>query len=58
MQHLISASSLLQYLLFLCVVTALAKPTGGHLARVLGETPPFYRLLGPVEQLVFRLIGP
>ena len=54
---MISASSLLQYLLFLSIVTALVKPAGSYLVRVFGEKPPLYRLLGPVERVLFRLMG-
>ena len=50
-------SAVLQYLTFLAVVTALVKPVGVYLAWVFGPTPPFHRVLGPVERGLYRLTG-
>ena len=52
-----TAWSLVQYLVFLLLVAALVKPVGTYLARVFGDRPPLHRLLGPVQQLILRLIG-
>ena len=50
------SSSLLQYALFLLVVTVLVKPVGGYLAHVFGGEKTFLDpLLRPVERIVYKL---
>ena len=46
--------AILQYLVFLAVVTALVKPAGAYLARIFnGGRTPLDRLLGPIERLIY-----
>lgn len=48
--------SLLQYALFLLVVTALVKPVGGYLARVFnGEKSFLDPALRPLERIIYKL---
>ncbi|HXX19238.1 MAG TPA: potassium-transporting ATPase subunit KdpA [Candidatus Acidoferrum sp.] len=50
--------SLLQYLLFLAIITALVKPLGGYMERVFsGKGTMLDRLCLPVERLVYRAAG-
>jgi len=50
--------SLLQYLLFLAIITALVKPLGGYMERVFsGKRTMLDRLCLPVERLVYRAAG-
>jgi len=47
--------SLLQYFLFLAIVTALVKPLGGYIERVFsGKRTALDRICRPVESLVYR----
>jgi K+-transporting ATPase ATPase A chain len=49
--------SLVQYTLFLGLVTALVKPAGGYLARVFdGGHTRLDRALRPIERLIYRLM--
>lgn len=53
-----SLSSLLQYGLFLLIVTALVRPVGGYLYRVLnGQKTLLDPALRPVERGIYRLTG-
>jgi K+-transporting ATPase ATPase A chain len=48
----------LEYILFLAIVVALARPVGLYLARVFeGKPTPLDRLFRPVERMLLRLIG-
>jgi len=48
--------SALQYVLFLAIVTALAKPLGGYLQRVFSREPTALdRLCLPVERFIYRI---
>ncbi len=50
--------SILTIIVFLAVLTLLALPLGGYMARVFqGETGMLGRVLGPVERLFYRLAG-
>jgi K+-transporting ATPase ATPase A chain len=50
--------SWLQLLFYIVVLLALAKPLGSFMARVYQGQPTFLdRVLGPVERLLYRLIG-
>jgi potassium-transporting ATPase potassium-binding subunit len=54
----VSASSLLQYAIFLAVVTALVKPAGGYMARVFSrERTLLDPFLCPIERLIYRATG-
>jgi K+-transporting ATPase ATPase A chain len=51
-------NSILQISLYLITLLACVKPLGLFMARVYdGRTPPFGKLLAPVERLTFRLCG-
>ncbi|MGD0426604.1 MAG: potassium-transporting ATPase subunit KdpA [Candidatus Acidiferrales bacterium] len=53
-----SASSLLQYAVFVVIVAILVKPLGGYMARVFGdENTILDPLLRPLERLIYRLTG-
>ncbi len=48
----------LEYFAFLAIVLLLARPVGLYLARVFSRQPTTLdRLLGPVERLLYRLLG-
>ena len=50
--------SWLQIVLFIGVVLLLAKPLGAYMARVYqGERTFFGRIVGPVERLIYRIMG-
>jgi K+-transporting ATPase ATPase A chain len=52
------ALSWLQIILFIGVVLLLAKPLGAYMARVYqGERTFFTRIVGPVERLIYRIMG-
>ncbi len=53
-----TANGVFQLVLYVVVLTALAKPLGAYMARVY-EGRPFGldRVLGPVERLIYRLAG-
>jgi K+-transporting ATPase ATPase A chain len=54
----VTTSALLQYLFYIAVLIALAKPLGSYMARVYeGEPVCLRRLLGPLERLGYRLAG-
>ncbi|MBE3586190.1 MAG: potassium-transporting ATPase subunit KdpA [Thermoanaerobacter sp.] len=51
-------ADLLQFLLFLVLLMALALPLGFYMARVYsGERTILDRLMGPLERLIYRLTG-
>ncbi|HEY4310328.1 MAG TPA: potassium-transporting ATPase subunit KdpA [Pirellulales bacterium] len=53
-----SISTILQILIFLVVLVALAKPLGAFMARVFDGRPcGLDRVLGPLERLIYRLAG-
>lgn len=53
-----TANALLQVVIFLALLTALALPLGAYMARVYaGEARFATRVLGPVERLIYRLAG-
>ena len=53
-----SAAALLQYALWIAVLTLCVKPVGGYLARVMQREPTALDpLLKPVERLIYRLAG-
>jgi len=48
--------SLIQYLLFLTIVTVLVKPLGGYMERVFSrKRTALDRLFLPVERLIYRV---
>jgi len=50
--------NLIQYVLFIVIVTALVKPLGGYMARVFsGKRTLLDRLCLPIERLLYRLAG-
>ena len=54
-----TAQGVLQLALYVVVLTALAMPLGHYMARVYqGETVVLSRFLGPLERLIYRLLGP
>ncbi|MFN3806617.1 potassium-transporting ATPase subunit KdpA [Asticcacaulis sp.] len=54
----ITASAWVQLALYMCVLTALAVPLGGYMARVFsGERSVLTAIFGPVERLIHRLCG-
>jgi potassium-transporting ATPase potassium-binding subunit len=53
-----SLSSMLQYLLFLGIVTAMVKPLGGYMERVFsGRRTALDGLCRPVERVIYRIAG-
>ena len=53
-----TANGILQILLFIAVVIALAKPLGAFMAKVFaGERTWLHRVLRPVETVVYKLCG-
>ena len=53
-----STNGLLQIVLFLGVLIALAKPLGWYMARVYeGKLPMFVRWIAPLENIFYRLCG-
>jgi K+-transporting ATPase ATPase A chain len=53
-----TVNGLLQILIYLFVLILLVKPLGAYMARVYqGERTFLYRILGPVERLIYRLSG-
>lgn len=53
-----SGLGLLQIVIYFAVLTALAVPLGGFMARVYAGQPTFQTpVLGPVERLLYRLAG-
>ena len=53
-----NAHSILTIVVFLAVLTLLAVPLGGYMARVFqGDTGMLGRVLGPVERVLYRLAG-
>jgi len=50
--------SLIQYLVFLVIVTALVKPLGGYIERVFsGKRTALDIVLRPIERLLYRITG-
>src|SRR5574341_361291 len=48
----------LQFVLYIVVLIALAKPLGWYMARVYeGQSVGINRVLGPVERLIYRVCG-
>jgi K+-transporting ATPase ATPase A chain len=55
----VSAQGWLQIAVYLGVLTALTPPLGAYMARVYqGEPLALERVLGPLERLVYRMLGP
>lgn len=53
-----SLPSMLQYLLFVGIVTAMVKPLGGYMQRVFsGRRTALDGLCRPVERVIYRLGG-
>jgi K+-transporting ATPase ATPase A chain len=53
-----TVNGFLQITLYLIALVLLVKPLGGYMARVYqGERTVLGRVLGPVERLIYRLIG-
>jgi len=53
-----TTASVLQYAVFLLIVTLLVKPVGGYLARVFGGEPTWFDpVLRPLERVIYRLAG-
>ena len=53
-----TANGVLQIVLYMVVLIALAKPLGAYMARVYeGETTFLDRVLGPIERLIYRVSG-
>src|SRR5262245_31923904 len=51
-------NAILQLLLYMVVLIALAKPLGGYMARVYeGQPTGLDRVFGPLERLIYRLCG-
>lgn len=51
-------SSVLQYLLFVGIVTAMVKPLGGYMERVFsGRRTALDELCRPVERVIYRIGG-
>jgi K+-transporting ATPase ATPase A chain len=51
-------NGMIQIGLYFIVLLALVKPLGSYMARVYqGETFWASRMLGPVEQLIYRMLG-
>ncbi len=50
--------NLLQYVLFLAIVTALVKPLGGYMEKVFsGKRTALDRLCRPIERVIYRVTG-
>jgi K+-transporting ATPase ATPase A chain len=55
----VTSQGLLQIAFYVVVLTALAVPLGHYMARVYeGEEVLLSRVLGPLERLLYRLLGP
>lgn len=53
-----TANGFLQLALYMVVLIALARPLGWYMARVYeGQSVGLNRALGPLERLIYRLIG-
>jgi len=53
-----TARAIVQLVLYLAVLVVIVKPLGGYMARVYEGQPTFLgRLFGPLERLLYRLIG-
>jgi len=53
-----TVNGLLQIVLYLAVLIALAKPLGSYMARVYeGQSTFLDRILGPIERLIYRVSG-
>lgn len=53
-----TTSALFQFLFFVAVTVALMLPLGSAMARVFNGKPvALTRIFGPVERLIYRLIG-
>jgi potassium-transporting ATPase potassium-binding subunit len=51
-------NGIVQLLLYVAVLIALAKPLGGYMARVFESRPTgLDRILGPIERLIYRCCG-
>jgi potassium-transporting ATPase potassium-binding subunit len=55
----VTGQGILQLAFYVVVLTALAVPLGHYMARVYqGETVLLSRFVGPLERLIYRLLGP
>ena len=53
-----TTNGMIQIGLYLAVLLALVKPLGSYMAKVYqGETFWLNRILGPVERLIYRMLG-
>jgi K+-transporting ATPase ATPase A chain len=53
-----TTNGIIQIILYLAVLGLLVKPLGGYMAKVYqGESILLSRVLGPVERLIYRLLG-
>ncbi|MCA0353608.1 MAG: potassium-transporting ATPase subunit KdpA [Chloroflexi bacterium] len=51
------SNSVIQIGIFLAVLMACVVPLGRYMAKVYGENPPLQRFFGPIERLIYRLLG-
>lgn len=51
------SNSVIQIGIFLVVLMACVVPLGRYMAKVYGENPPLQRFFGPIERLIYRLLG-
>jgi len=53
-----TATGLIQIVVYMAVLLILVKPLGGYMAKVyLGESFGLERILGPAERLIYRMFG-
>lgn len=51
------SNSVIQIGIFLVVLLACVVPLGRYMAKVYGENPPLQGFFGPIERLIYRLLG-
>ena len=51
------SNSVIQIGIFLVVLMACVVPLGRYMAKVYGENPPLQGFFGPIERLIYRLLG-
>ncbi|GAA5528955.1 potassium-transporting ATPase subunit KdpA [Herpetosiphon gulosus] len=51
------SNSVIQIGIFLVVLLACVVPLGRYMANVYGENPPLQGFFGPIERLIYRLLG-
>lgn len=51
------SNMMIQIGIFLVVLMACVVPLGRYMAKVYGENPPLQRFFGPIERLIYRLLG-